>query len=308
MVLVFIASRAALPAYSDPFVSAAEYYFSRQSYPAAFELWSKVLSREPENVSALLRVAELKLLLEGRLASRDILLKFLGQRAGTLTNEAEQLIQSKHTLLQSLFLTDEGQSLYLRAMTKIQRKDFAGAAPLLTHALSLENNNLRILKEKAKCEKYSKAYDRFHETIQSAFESDPYDMEIIDNLVETYVYYKEYPKIVSLFRKTPNNLKTNRQRLAFGIALLEVGIPQDAIFVLQGLIERGKNTAIHPIALYAMGRLMNARGQTVEAGYYWDRFLNTAARTDDILIDGWDPYRSQEKLDGVTQLLGPKGS
>jgi tetratricopeptide (TPR) repeat protein len=301
-ILLQAPARAAVPA--DSLAIAAEYYFSRQDYPQALSLWSEVLKRKPDSVSALMRVAELKLLFGGRLASRDVLLGFLNSHGSSLPAESRLALRLKLGSLQSTFVTDEGQSLFLRALPKAQRQECAAALPLLTQAVGLEGGNLKVLHEKARCEKKLGLYPRLYETLKLAFDSDPFDVETRESLLETEIYFAEMANVVTSARRDPEAVLNARERTALAVALFETGAEAEALPLLQALVESEKTTSGSPILLYTLGRLFSGRsGGSGEAVSYLERFLSLAARPENTLIDGWDPYRCAEKLEPAHKLL-----
>src|SRR5262249_28815452 len=158
------------------------YYYSRYDYKQAYTLWSEVLKKQPTNLPALFRVAELKMLFEGRPAGRDLILKFLLTESSGLTGDARKSVRDRLNELQRVFLTDRGQSLYLQAVARTRKKDCQSAFGFLNQAAALENGNIRILKEKFRCEKSLGLSDRFYETTHLALDNDPYDTEVVDNM------------------------------------------------------------------------------------------------------------------------------
>src|SRR5208283_2885714 len=88
----------------SPLATAAEYYFSRQDYTQALGLWSEVLRRQPDSVDAALRVAELKMLSQGRQAASQTILSFMEAKGGLLSAEDRQRVTQRLGELQSTFL------------------------------------------------------------------------------------------------------------------------------------------------------------------------------------------------------------
>src|SRR4051794_8952490 len=66
-----------VPTTVDPLSLAADYYFTRHEFRLALDLWSQVLRRQPDNLPAVLRVAELALLFQGRLAAAQAITAYL---------------------------------------------------------------------------------------------------------------------------------------------------------------------------------------------------------------------------------------
>jgi tetratricopeptide (TPR) repeat protein len=288
---------------SDSLSIAAEYYFSRQDYNQSLALWSEVLKRRPDNLSAVYRVAELKLMFQGRVASRDVILGFLAGAGRNLNSDARRDIKLKLGELQSTFVTDDGQSVFLRALPKIRHGDCQGAMALLVQAAGAEGGNLRVLQEKARCEKTLGLYERFYESLRAAFDSDPFDESVRENLFEAYVYNGEMAKVIAMAKEGDSTLSL-RERIAYAVALTESGAEAAALPILQNTIEQEKLTGVPPIVLYALGKAFAAKPDGLaEATSYLERFLGAAARPENTLINGWDPYRSAEKLEQAKKML-----
>jgi len=295
---------AVVPPPVDSLALAAEYYFSHHDYRQSLDLWSEILKRDPINEKALVRTSDLKLLLEGRASARDALLSVLDNPALFLSTDARKVLRDRLSILQNAFLTDEGQATYLQALPKIKRGDCAGALGLLNQAAIQEKGNVRVLREKARCELHQGLYVKYYATVQQAHENNPFDLEILDGLLEAEAYYREYPKIIALARKYPDDFRSLRQKMAYGIALVETGEDAAAVPLLQSVVEAQKSSVVSPIVLYALGRAFAKKPDTkAEAIGYLDRFLISGSRPEFLLVDGWDPYHSPERLEEAQKLV-----
>jgi tetratricopeptide (TPR) repeat protein len=286
----------AIPLAADPLSLAADYYFSRHDYRQAFGLWSEFLRRHPDNVIALTRVCELQVMFEGHAASRATMMKFLGTRGNALSSDVKKNLKETLSSLQTLFLTDEGQSDFLRALPHVRGKDYQGALGLLDHALTLEKGNVKVLKQKARSEKSLLLFPQFYETIKTAYESDPFDDEIVEGLLEAHVYYQQFAEVAKIYQRDPESISLPRERLALAMALLERGAAREAFPIFQSLVTLEKPLQIHPIVWFGMGRILSAQADSqTEAATYLERFLGSVSRPESVLVDGWDPYHSNEK-------------
>lgn len=298
--LIVVSSALATPA--DPLALSAEYYYSKYDYKQAYQLWSEVLKRQPGNLPAFFRVCELKVMFEGRAACRDLGRTFLKQTAVPLNAEARRSVRDKLDQLQKTFLTDRGQSLYFQAIAKTRKKDCPAALPLLTQSLAFEKGNVRILKEKLRCEKSLGLTDKFYETTKLAYEGDPFDSEINDDLMELHAYQLDFAKVLEMRDADPDANRTPRFRLAAGIALFETGNASEALGELRAFNEQERQ--VHPIVWLTIGKILAQRPEAgAEAIPYLERFLSSAGRVEKTLIEGWDPYRSAEKTDEAKRLL-----
>jgi tetratricopeptide (TPR) repeat protein len=254
----------------DPLSSTAEYYFSRQDYQQALNLWLEVLKRHPQNVDALLRIGELRLHFEGREALRTTLYDFVEKYKSQLNPDTLERIQTRWRELQTAFLTDQGQERYLQAVERLKRKDYEGARDFLVQAHGLEKGNIKILVDKAKCEKALGSFQEFYATLKEANKNDPFDALLRDDLIEAQIYFKDFNEVVKLTGGTPSS---PRQSVGVGVALMKVGENQKALKILQGMAESGKDKAVHPIVFFAVGNILshtpNSRGEALSYQFPW---------------------------------------
>ena len=304
LMLISFCGGSAVATPPDPFSLSAEYYYSKYDYKQAYQLWGEVLNRQPSNLHALFRVCEMKVLFEGRMSCRDLALKFLETQGPTLGGEGRRSVREKIDEVSKVFLTDRGQSFFLQALAKTRKKDCNSAFPLLTQAASLEKGNVRILKEKLRCEKSSSLLDAFYETTKLAYESDPYDSEVAENLIELYIYHQEFDKIVALQKRDVDAPRSPRQRLAAAVAQYEKGNLKESLAGLQAILDQEKPGNIHPEVWFTIGRIYAKKPELAsEASTYLERFLSSMTRPEKLLIDGWDPYRAGEQGAEAKKLL-----
>lgn len=287
---------------SDSAASTAEYYYSRNDYAQALSLWSEILRQKPDNLLAVIRVAELKLMFEGREASRQTILAFMSRPDGTLSSKERSQLREKSRSLQQLFLTDEGQTLYIQALAKIKEKDCAGALPLLGRAMTSEKGNLKVLLQKARCERSLALPKELQQTLKLAQESDPFDEEIADELAETLIYFGEYEAALSLLKTSAAQSPTLRHRVAHGVALMAAGQPEKAVPQFQRLVEQESRNGVPAVVYYVLGvALSKGTDTSAEAVFFLKRFLSSLSK--ESVSAGWDPYRCQEKIEQVNKLL-----
>jgi tetratricopeptide (TPR) repeat protein len=291
---------------TEPLAVAAEYYFTRHDYKQAYQLWLDVSKRQSDSVFALLRVAELKLMFEGRDAARDALRKYLDmapiQKSG---NESRREVKDKLKFVESTFISDEGLSLYLQASSRIKRKDCAGAVTLLSRAVSLESGNLLVYLDRGFCERSLGAFDHYYETVKLAYDNDPYEKEVAENVTEGHLYFKQYNKALEVLAKAPDIASSVKGRTQLALSLTEIGKTGEALPLLQSVMDQQKQAGFHPIVLYMMGRILASRlDASVEATNYLERFLAAAPREIQSLSnEGWDLYHIQERVDDAKKIL-----
>jgi len=301
IIFSLLVSVAAESATSDSVSLAAQYYYSHHDYQQALGLWSEVLKRDPENATALLHVCELKLISEGRDACRELMLSSLGS-SDTRSAESKKFLIDRFRTLQTLFLSDEGQTSYLQAVSWIRLKEYPRALASLERSNQLEKGNALVLREKANTERTLGMWDAYIQSCQSAYENDPFDPKVIEETMEVRIYLGNYSKVIAIPTRSAAN--SVRAQTALAISLLESGNIAGAQPLLQSLAGQGKNTSLHPIIWYALGKVFSTkRDGRPEAATYLQRFISAAARPENLLIEGWDPYRSIEKIDAAKELL-----
>ena len=288
----------------DPIASSAEYYYSRQEFREAYQLWNELLKRQPDNLQALGRVCELKTLFEGRTACRELLKGFLNRRESSLTPDVLDGLRTKILNLESVFVTDEGQTAYLQAMGRVQNKDCPGALKLLTHAFQVEKGNILIARQKARCEKTLQLYDQFYQTIKFANEVIPVDRDLSEQLSETHVYYRQFVSVVERVERNKGMFDSLRSRLAYGISLAELGKDDPALNVLQNLVDQERQSGVHPIAWFYLGQIFSKKqNSSAVAISYLEKFISSSAQPENNKIDGWDPYRATDRTVEAKKLL-----
>jgi tetratricopeptide (TPR) repeat protein len=288
----------------EPLAISAEYYFSRHDYRQSYQLWMDVFKRQPDSVYALLRVGELKLMFESRTATRDLLLKFLDSVPNKQNPDLKKEIKDKLKSVESIFISDEGLSLYLQAVSRTKRQDCLTAVTLFDHSAQLENGNLAVYLQRGKCEKTLGLYDRYFETFKLAYANDPYDREVIENLVDAELYFKQYARVVEILTNAPEVSATLSGKTALALALAEVGQSAEALPLMQSIIEQQKQSGFPAVLLFAVGKILSDRvDSSVEAMNYLDRFLGAASNRDAASLAGWDPYHYAQKIDSAKVLL-----
>ena len=271
----------------DPLEMAAEYYFSRHDYKEALKLWNKVLDKNPKNVDALMRVSELSLMFGSRELSRKVITDFLDKWSQKITPDQVKLIHSKLKDLQSKFLSDEGQSLYLQATSKMEHKDWERSLELLKQALAQEQGHLEILRQKAICEKQLGNFAEFYATLKQAFEADPYDPQLMEWMSEAHLYFKQFENALTALKGPTKELTTVRQELAFAFASIKTGKVDQAIPILKNLLSRKKGQ-LPDVAYYALGLALYQKPEAhTEAARYLKLFLSLRQQHPPT---GWDPY------------------
>jgi len=288
----------------DPTALAARYYSDHNDYKQAYTLWLQHSKRFPESLEAFLRIAELKLLLESRSLLKEHLSQFLGKRSQPINKEEWFLLRDRMNQLRFIFKTDNGQSLFLQAMPKIQRSDCTPAVALLNQALTIENDHTLILWERAKCELKLLQLERAYETLKRLQDRDPLFPDVYDDLAEAHLYFGNHREVSPLLNGIWNSgaPQTVRQRIALAIALVQMKRPNDAFTIFRSLLESSKHRRIHPVVYYWMGKIRAShRPSQGEALTLLKLFLSAIEQGPSGEV--WDPYRLSELQVDAKKLL-----
>ncbi len=282
---------------------AAEYYYSKYDFNQALALWREVYKSQPHSVEAVLKVSELELLLEGHEAAQKTILDFLNKHQHVISPSNYRRLYQQLNEMQNRFVRDDSQSFYFQSLAKIKLQDFSQALVVLNQANNFEKGNLRILEAKAKCEKQLGLFSKFYETLKSTKEVAQVSKSWTENLLESQYYFKDYSEVLHWFELQVKAHISPRQKIASAMALIEKGQNKEGGSLLLQINEAFKHSPPHPIVWYGLGRTMMSSQNSGVAIQYFERFLSSAGRPESFLIDGWDPYRSQEKVAEVTQWL-----
>lgn len=279
--------------------------FSRQNYSEALSLWSEALKQQPDSSEVALKVCELKVLLESRPACRNFASDFLSTSGALMGDKARKNFEQRYHSIQSLFLTDEGQSVYLQALARVNRKEVEEALRLFNQAEHFEKGNLKVLKEKAKSELTLGLMDPYFETVRQTYEIDPFDSDAVEALVEIYFFRKQFEKIMQLYAKDPAQFGTIRNKTSYAVALAELDNVR-AMPLLQSILSNSKVVKPPPIVWFQLGKGLAKKSDSErDAVNYLNRFL---VMTDDakdkaLSTRKWDPFNVQDKRQEARNIL-----
>lgn len=292
MLLLIFLSVDAWSAKTDPLATAADYYFARQDYAEALRLWKEVWAKDATNDAAALKVAQLELLNQGRAAARAVLVRQLEalDREERGERDDRRALIEKWREIEGVFLTEEGQALYLQAKEKETQGDCAAALAIVSRAVLLEKGNLELLRFRATCERRTESFPAYYETLKSADVEFPFDSELKEELAEAHLQFKQPQKVVDLFAKEEGP-PGPRRRLALAFAHLDLGEDAKAAHLVGKPNEVKSGGATLPW-LYAQGLLASRKGATSEALAAWKSFLE---RLEHRAPAPWDPYRLKER-------------
>lgn len=269
----------------DPTQVAAEYYFSRNDYKQALALWNQVLERHPESGPALQRVCELKVLVEGKPACRDLARSYLLTRTPRLTLETRRQFRNKVGDLMQTFSTNDAQSAFFQGLARVDRNECQLAISFFERALRSDRDNTKVLREKSGCEKKLLQWDSYLETLKAFYEANPWDAQVIESLGEAYIYFGQYEKAVKVYRTPTDRPLPIDSKLALALAYVELGQLEDATVYLEYLPNPP------PIYWYLQSKL--ATGKRPQDIAFLQRRFVTAAN--EIPAEKWDPLRSRER-------------
>lgn len=283
--------------------TAAEYYFSKHDFGQALSLWQEVYKSQPNSVDVAIKVSELRFLLEGHEAAQKTLIEFLQEKRNFISPLKHEKLNQKLTEMQNRFFRDDSQSFYYQSLSKIKLGDFNQALVLLNQADQLERGNSKVLELKARCEKQLGQYSKYYETLKTSQDLILFNSNLIDNFLEGAYYFKDYSNILNWLELHSTSPISPRQRIAIAMAYLEKGEFQKAETLFYQLVSDLGPGPNHPIIWYGLGRALSNRPVSRLKMQYWEKFIKSAAEPGALILDGWDPYRTIEKVTEANKWL-----
>lgn len=282
----------------------AEYYFQKQDYPQSLLLWQKELERQPDNLSAVLRVSDLKFLLEGREAAKQVLLKYLDESQGPPFAEKRAKAKEKLSYFQSTFLSEDAQTQYFKGVFRKSKDDCVNAVPLFDKALATEKENTLILREKAKCEFQTGLWANYYATLKLLANADPFDIKTVGQLLEAHSHFNKKEEITVLFQKDADFSAVFNHRLIYALALLDTGRGDQAMPIFLSLAGETKNFQLPAVIFYGIGKILSERKDSGgEALSYFDKFTRSFPTRPLILENQWDPYHLTTRYDETVKKM-----
>src|SRR3989338_6635447 len=88
---------------TDSLSRAADYYYFRQDYRQALRLWEEVVKKDLTSISGVLRLADLKLVVEGKRSALASLVDVLQSKSNLVTHSAKSVLTWKLSQVLTLF-------------------------------------------------------------------------------------------------------------------------------------------------------------------------------------------------------------
>lgn len=239
------------------------------------------------------RVCELKVLVEGKAACRDLAKSYLLAKMPRLTLETRRNFRSKVGELMQVFVTEESQSTFFQGLARVNRGECPLAVSFFERSLRSDRENTRVLREKAGCEKKLKQWDVYLETLKASYEANPWDFEVVESLGAAYVYVGQYEKAIRVLRTPLDRALSLSGKLALALAHLENGARDEAAVTLEYLPNPP------PIYWYLHARLAQGKRQQ-DALIYQKKFVAAAK---DLRAEDWDPLRTGERAQQIAATL-----
>lgn len=282
----------------------AEYYFQKQDYAQALLLWQKELERQPDSLNAVMRVSDLKFLLEGREPAKLVLLKYLDESKGPPFAEKRARAKEKLSYFQSTFLSEDAQTQYFKGLFRAGKNDCLNAVPLFDRALTTEKENTLILREKAKCEFQSGLWANYYATLKLLANADPFDIKTVGQLLEAHSHFNKKEEIAILFQKDADFSAVFNHRLIYALALLDTGRGDQAMPIFLSLAGETKNFQLPAVIFYGIGKTLAERKDSLgEALSYFDKFTRSFPARPLLLENQWDPYHLTTRYDETIKKM-----
>jgi tetratricopeptide (TPR) repeat protein len=296
--LVFLLLTAGSAGASAADSESAEYYFKNYDFPRSLELWKQVLKESPYDATATIRIAEISLMLEGRKRVSEIFEPAIKQAKDRGAKPLVVRLRSAFYDLQTRFLTDRGQNLFLQARLRKQHKDLSAARNLLDQASQLEPGHLTILSALAEVQLAQEDYKAYFSTLSESWSAFPLDANTRDTLVKAHFYFKDYTAALELL-KASESLTTKETPLLRALALWETGQINAASTSMESVsIRANEPSPTLSLAYYLRGLLTSKRSSmSAESKRWLSKFLKYKPP------QGFDPFRIAERQTEVQAML-----
>lgn len=297
--LVFLCSAAVFGKASPAVSSAAEYYYRLHDFQQALPLWEAALARDPDNAVALMRVGEMLLWTEGRAALADRFRPAIEKRDQVPATRIA--LKDKLRELQTTFLTDRAQILFLQGRHRASRGDLKGAWDCLSQASDLDRGQFSILSDRARLEKGLGLFDQYYQSLRLAVKSYPYDDATLTALAEAHLAFQNPKGTLETLQAVDAAPDPSRKTL-LAVAMADAGDGVQALPLLRSLAGFKAGRCAVPVACHALARVLsNTPGSEAESRRWFERFV--ASVPGETASTAWDPYRLPERLADARKQL-----
>lgn len=278
---------------SDPLIETALYFHDRHQFEESLKLWQPLAKRYPGNVQILLKLADQELWVFGKARARETLLSAL--RGSAISIEHKLMIRERLAYLNALFLTDEGQSNYLQALSRAKHGDLAKSESLLVTANRAETLNSSVLRQLAKIQAQQNAFDRYTDTLKTLVELEPYEWKSKVLLADAYLHQGRPAVAIPLLKAGLETTRSVALLTRLASAQFEMGDTEIAVANLRNL---SRATNPHPIVWYYLGRWSESAKRT-SAKRYFHNFLDSSKTVTPETPP--DPFRLASRVEEISK-------
>ncbi|MBY0371601.1 hypothetical protein K2X33_13015 [bacterium] len=271
-----VSAQAATP---SPTAFAASYYLEQGEYEQALPLWRKLLLADPANQVVFVRVAELQFFVEGRAGLVELF-----ETAITREKIAPATLKRKLRELQSLFVSDKAQNLYLQGKQRESLGDWKGAWESFRRGATADPGQWSLLVARARAERHLGYREAYYQTLQEAQRSFPWDPEQREELALSHYYFRDFDAALALSRGS----ESLASRSVTALALAESGQVALALPLLRSLASQ---QGVTPSVFAVLSEIARKQGLEEENRHWSARFLQALRGQSE---ETWDLYRSAE--------------
>ncbi len=290
---------------AHPMERAARRFESTHELDRAEPLWLTLLQHEPRNQHYLSHLALVRLTRTGRAAARESLKPFWSLKndkvpVDRLSNELREAVER----VEQSFLSDEGQSYFLQGKSRFEVGDLTGAVPYLDKAIAVEHEHGGSLWLRALVAKGLGRNDVHLDLLSKLNQFNPSDAKIAEELAEAFLMADKFQMVQELTNSPWHPSSSSR----FNLADLYARYKNKEVRVSEIMrwVERSKD---QPIVYYMAGHILKSQDEFQEASRrYFKRFVSALENPKPATITSWDPYRLQEKLGEVKEILSAQGT
>jgi len=294
----------ALQVWAAPIRQTAEQYYQQHDFKTALKTWEELLEDSPRQVPYALKVAGLKLLLEGRNSALKFLEDFKKESLASLSSQEIQELKRKSIDLYKVFLSEEAQVHYLQALSKTKLKDWLAGQALINHALLLEPGNLQILELKVEIDKTLGAFSAAYETLKQLYTISPESEIYREKLAEYHLFHGQFEAAKAILEGPSKFSLSQRSKFALAVALWELGQKSQSRKMIEDLVQNRESsqTEIAPPLLWMLHRMeLDKSKNSKDAKAFLAALKEASSEKTRFLVDGWDPYRLSAYLDNFSK-------
>jgi tetratricopeptide (TPR) repeat protein len=250
--------------------------------------WLQIQHLDPKRPEAPVRIAELYIWLGDRQNAQKTFADYYAKNRQWLTPIQIAWFEEKWKNALEWFLSDEGQTLFLRAQMHVRKKEWEQSRSLLQMVLQKEPSNLAVLKELGFVHKALGQDDGYRDTVLKRETLFPCDRQLSLELAEAYIFSGDFSRAIeSIIEHKPED-RSKTEKVALAFAFSKVGRTKEAKEIIKSILAGQKSETLPAIAY----RLLSSwdRPDSPEKSEWHPLFEKTYQKEKSQRPGKWDPY------------------